>query len=49
MRSLETCADSSSPKPDFKPLKAQQVIDLTVSFARKIPEDIYEQMLTHAK
>lgn len=38
-----------SPKPDFKPLKAQQVIDLTVSLARKVPEDVYEQMLVHAK
>jgi len=49
VRSSEQRANSSSPKPDFKPLKAQQVIDLTVSFARKIPEDIYEHMLTHAK
>lgn len=38
-----------SPKPDFKPLRAQKVIDLTVNFARKIPEDVYEQMLIHAR
>ena len=38
-----------SPKPDFKPLKAQKVIDYTVNFARKIPDDVYEQMLIHAK
>lgn len=38
-----------SPKPDFKPLRARKVIDYTVNFARKIPRDIYEQMLVHAK
>ncbi|KAK5172190.1 CDC16 protein [Saxophila tyrrhenica] len=40
---------TQSPKPDFKPLRAQKVIDYTVNFARKIPEDVYEQMLSHAK
>lgn len=39
----------SSPKPDFKPLRARQVIDYTVSFVRKIPGDLYDQMLIHAK
>ncbi|KAK3714669.1 CDC16 protein [Vermiconidia calcicola] len=41
--------NSPNPKPDFKPLKAQKVIDYTVNFARKIPDDMYEQMLAHAK
>lgn len=41
--------NSSSPKPDFKPLRARKVIDYTVNFARKIPNDLYEQMLQHAK
>ncbi|KAK4897355.1 CDC16 protein [Elasticomyces elasticus] len=45
----DTLLNSQSPKPDFKPLKARPVIDLTVSFARKIPQDLYEQMLAHAK
>jgi len=40
---------SASPKPDFKPLKARPVIDYTVNFARKIPQDLYEQMLAHAQ
>lgn len=40
---------SSSPKPDFKPLRARPVIDFTVNFARKIPEGLYQEMLQHAK
>lgn len=40
---------SLRPKPDFKPLQARKVIDYTVNFARKIPEEIYEAMLVHAK
>ncbi|SMQ51134.1 unnamed protein product [Zymoseptoria tritici ST99CH_1A5] len=40
---------SSTPKPDFKPLRARKVIDYTVNFARKVPRDLYEQMLVHAK
>lgn len=40
---------SSSPKPDFKPLRARKVIEFTVNFARKIPEDLYQDMLDHAK
>lgn len=41
--------NSPSPKPDFKPLRAKKVIEYTVNFARKIPDDLYEQMLLHAK
>lgn len=41
--------NSPSPKPDFKPLRARKVIDLTVNFARKIPENLYREMLAHAK
>ncbi|KAK4628910.1 Mitotic check point protein BUB2 [Fulvia fulva] len=40
---------SNTPKPDFKPLRARKVIEYTVNFARKIPDDLYEQMLVHAK
>ncbi|KAF2858707.1 TBC-domain-containing protein, partial [Piedraia hortae CBS 480.64] len=40
---------SPSPKPEFKPLRARKVIDLTVNFARKIPDHVYQSMLTHAK
>ncbi|GIZ43651.1 hypothetical protein CKM354_000686800 [Cercospora kikuchii] len=45
----ESLLNSASPKPDFKPLRARQVIDYTVNFVRKIPDDLYEQMLLHAK
>ncbi|TKA28140.1 hypothetical protein B0A50_04111 [Salinomyces thailandicus] len=45
----DSLLNSSSPKPDFKPLRARKVIDYTVNFARKIPEDLYEQMIGHAK
>ncbi|GAB7364428.1 hypothetical protein MBLNU230_g4969t1 [Neophaeotheca triangularis] len=41
--------NSPSPKPDFKPLRAKKVIEFTVNFARKIPDELYEQMLVHAK
>lgn len=40
---------TTTPKPDFKPLRARAVIDFTVNFARKIPQDIYQEMLDHAK
>ena len=40
---------SASPKPDFKPLRAQAIIDYTVNFARKIPDELYEEMLLHAQ
>jgi len=45
----DSLLNSSTPKPDFKPLNARKVIDYTVNFARKIPADLYEQMLNHAK
>ena len=45
----EKLMESSSPKPNFQPLDAQKVIALTVSLARKLPEDVYERMLSHAK
>lgn len=45
----ESLLNSATPKPDFKPLRARQVIDYTVSFVRKIPSDLYDQMLIHAK
>ncbi|KAK5109776.1 hypothetical protein LTR62_006508 [Meristemomyces frigidus] len=45
----DTLLNSSSPKPDFKPLRARKVLDYTVNFARKIPSDLYEQMIQHAK
>lgn len=48
-RHLIYADDVSSPKPEFKPLRAQKVIDYTVNFARKIPDELYEQMLVHAK
>ncbi|KAF2164132.1 hypothetical protein M409DRAFT_56841 [Zasmidium cellare ATCC 36951] len=45
----DSLLNSPTPKPDFKPLRARKVIDYTVNFARKIPSDLYEQMLVHAK
>ncbi|KXL46529.1 hypothetical protein M433DRAFT_74335 [Acidomyces richmondensis BFW] len=45
----DSLLSSSSPKPDFKPLKARKIIELTVNFARKVPDEIYQQMLVHAK
>ena len=45
----DSLLNSPSPKPDFKPLQARKVIDYTVNFVRKIPDDLYEQMLLHAK
>ncbi|KXT04973.1 hypothetical protein AC578_10299 [Pseudocercospora eumusae] len=45
----DSLLNSPTPKPDFKPLRARKVIDYTVNFARKIPDDLYEQMLNHAK
>ncbi|KAH9826246.1 Domain in Tre-2, BUB2p, and Cdc16p putative Rab-GAPs [Teratosphaeria destructans] len=47
--SRDALLNSPSPKPNFNPLRARKVIDLTVAFARKIPDDLYEQMLDHAK
>jgi cell cycle arrest protein BUB2 len=44
-----TDENAHRPKPDFKPLRARKVIDYTVNFARKVPRDLYEAMLVHAK
>lgn len=33
----------------FPPLEADKVISLTVSFVRKIPEDLYGELVDHAK
>ncbi|KAM0712266.1 hypothetical protein Q7P37_011360 [Cladosporium fusiforme] len=41
--------NTSSPKPDFKPLRAKQTVDLTLELANKVPDDIYQEMLLHAK
>jgi cell cycle arrest protein BUB2 len=38
-----------SPKPDFKPLKAKQTVEITMELARKVPDDLYQEMLLHAK
>lgn len=33
----------------FPPLDAKEIIALTVLIVRKIPEDLYAEMITHAK
>lgn len=33
----------------FPPLDAKRIIGLTVSMARKIPDDLYEEMVHHAQ
>lgn len=38
-----------SPKPDFKPLRAKQTVEMTLELARQVPDDIYQEMLLHAK
>jgi cell cycle arrest protein BUB2 len=38
-----------SPKPDFKPLRAKQTVEITLELARKVPDDLYQEMLLHAK
>lgn len=45
----EKLMESSGPKPNFQPLSAQNVINLTVLLAKKLPDDVYEKMLAHAK
>nr|OQO25017.1 hypothetical protein B0A51_07998 [Rachicladosporium sp. CCFEE 5018] len=40
---------SASPKPNFTPLRAKKVIEYTVDFARRVPDDLYREMLAHAK
>lgn len=41
--------NTPSPKPDFKPLRAKQTVDVTLELARKVPDDLYQEMLLHAK
>jgi len=41
--------NSSSPKPDFKPLKAKRTVEVTLDLARKVPDDLYQEMIMHAK
>lgn len=45
----EQLLNTSSPKPDFKPLRAKQTVDLTLELAAKVPDDVYQEMLLHAK
>jgi cell cycle arrest protein BUB2 len=33
----------------FPPLEADKVISLTVSFVRKIPDELYGELVDHAK
>ena len=43
---------SSSPGNllrSFPPLQARKLVDLTVSFVRKIPDDLYEELVHHAE
>ncbi|GAB7332620.1 hypothetical protein MBLNU13_g04387t1 [Cladosporium sp. NU13] len=41
--------NSPSPKPDFKPLKAKRTVEVTLELARKVPDDLYQEMIMHAK
>lgn len=45
----EQLLSSPSPKPNFTPLNARKVIDITLDFARKVPEELYREMIAHAK
>jgi cell cycle arrest protein BUB2 len=45
----EQLLNSPSPKPDFKPLKAKRTVELTLELARRVPDDLYQEMLLHAK
>lgn len=45
----EKLMESPGRKPTMQPLDAQKVIGLTVSLAKKLPVDVYERMLAHAK
>lgn len=33
----------------FPPLQAKKIIELTVSLVRKIPADLYEELVHHAE
>lgn len=41
--------NTASPKPDFKPLRTQQTVEMTLQLAPKVPDDLYQEMLVHAK
>lgn len=45
----EQLLGSPSPKPDLKPLRAKRVVELTAEFARKVPDGLYQEMVSHAK
>lgn len=49
---FERFTDNDSPNKllrSFPPLEADKVISLTVSFVRKIPDDLYGELVDHAK
>ena len=48
------CADSSIHSPtkllrSFPPLQAKLIVEITVSNLRKIPADIYKELVHHAE
>lgn len=45
----EQLLNSPSPKPDFKPLKAKRTVEVTLELAGKVPDDLYQEMIMHAK
>ena len=49
MIAREQLLASSGPKPDFKPLRARQTVEITLELARKVPDDLWREMLVHAK
>lgn len=40
---------SPSPKPNFGPLRAKVTIELALELAQRVPDDLYREMLMHAK
>jgi hypothetical protein len=44
-----TCSSPNQILRSFPPLQAAKVIQVATSFAAKIPADIYEQIINHAK
>ena len=49
MIAREQLLGSAGPKPDFKPLRARQTVEITLELARKVPDDLWREMLVHAK
>lgn len=45
----EQLLSSPSPKPNFGPLRARAIIDVALELAQKVPDDLYREMLLHAK